>query len=226
METSQEGQPHDQCVGLWAHLAFGEQRETGDWAVSCGQWFSQSCLRSETPMKSLDLEARGASRWVNPLTYREGDAPVPVGAGLEAGHDSPTPLSLCLFLFGCSWVVYFIVNYNHKYSMSLDSVSDSSDLSKLRGRGQPWVCNGRGRRAGAPRPGMGSEGGLTEVWAWVWCWRQCRVGVLNWGTVLGRKWNVSDRENLTMTMWLQIEKKSHKITIKMCKVPHSISKGI
>lgn len=175
-----EGQTRDQRVGLWACLTFGEERETGDWALSCGQWLSQSCLHYETPIKSLNVEARGASCWVTPLMYREEDAPATVGAGLEASRDTPTPLPLCLFLLGCSWVVYFIMNYYHKCSMFLNSRSHSSELSKLRGRGQPWVCNGRGRRAGAPGPGIGGERGLAEVRALSLMLK----AVLYWGALL------------------------------------------
>lgn len=148
---------------LWASLTSRKGVGTRHWAQSRGQWFNESCLYNETPIKTLVAEAY----WnvlVNKLIILKGwQSWIQWGECTEALHFPHPHLPLYEFLFSCFWPVTgtWVI---------LGSVSHSSELSNLKRVGRLLNVLSVGQKYGwsgdsGSTAGIWSNGSLGEDWA-------------------------------------------------------------
>lgn len=114
-----------------------DRKEPGIYGVQLwSQWFNQSCLHNETPIKSLDMEAsQGSFLALNTLFGGGGggDSPNCMRQDTEALCLGPSRPCLMWFV---TWLVLICIlfnNYTCMYSTFLGSLYRSNELSNLRG---------------------------------------------------------------------------------------------
>lgn len=154
---------------FWPSLTWGEGKLQG-LGVGVGRDWDQSCFHNETPIKTLTSKLIGASQLVNSLKCLEGDTLCHTawGEGTEAGFFPRLPHLALLELHP------FKYNCNQKYSISLSSMSHSTELSNLKESWNPQVCSQLGRSLGGletPQNLWLESDGRAVLWrALLWTW--------------------------------------------------------
>ena len=147
-----------QWLATWASLTSGKERRIGDWVQSCAQWFSQSCLCNETPIKTLNSWLVTSSM---PGRIRHPDS---IGRGLGSSAEPPRPHPVSLFtslVLTCIFYSKTIVSMGHDVQVqSHPALCDPMDCSLLgssvhgifQARIMEWVAISYSRNL--PNPGI------------------------------------------------------------------------